>query len=57
LTKALAAGVSAGTLSRRASPAAQKMIRALISIPIWLIIILLSPLDAYATAKTVTRQI
>src|SRR5262249_15546613 len=36
---------------------AKRMVLALISIPIWLIIILLSPLDAYATAKSMTRQI
>src|SRR5215510_16601133 len=30
---------------------AKRLISALISIPIWLIIVLLSPLDAYATAK------
>jgi len=29
---------------------------ALISIPIWLMIVLLSPLDAYATARTVIRR-
>jgi hypothetical protein len=29
----------------------------LLSIPIWLIIVLLSPLDAYATAKMTSKQI
>lgn|SRR5262245_19245827 len=33
------------------------LISALLSIPIWLIIVLLSPLDAYATAKTISKQI
>jgi Fe2+ transport system protein B len=32
------------------------LISALLAIPIWLIIMLLSPLDAYATAKTISRQ-
>jgi hypothetical protein len=33
------------------------LISALLSIPILLIIVLLSPLDAYATAKTISKQI
>jgi len=33
------------------------LISALLSIPIWLIIAPLSPLDAYTTAKTISRQI
>jgi len=33
------------------------LISALLSIPIWLIIVLLSPIDAYATAKTISKQI
>jgi hypothetical protein len=33
------------------------LISALLSIPILLIIALLSPLDAYATAKTIPKQI
>jgi len=33
------------------------LISALLSIPIWLIIMLLSPFDAYATAKTISKQI
>jgi hypothetical protein len=33
------------------------LISALLSVLIWLIIVLLSPLDAYATAKTISKQI
>jgi predicted amidophosphoribosyltransferase len=33
------------------------LISALMSIPIWLIIVLLSPFDAYTTAKTISKQI
>jgi len=33
------------------------LISALLAIPIWLIIMLLSPLDAYATARTISKQI
>ena len=52
--------VSAVIASLAGSPDAQsqfvkRAILALISIPIWLIIILLSPLDAYAAAKNLVR--
>ena len=33
------------------------MVLALVSVPIWLLIILLSPLDAYVVAKTISRQV
>jgi hypothetical protein len=35
----------------------KQLISALMSIPIWLIIVLLSPLDAYATVKTISKGI
>lgn len=35
----------------------KQVILALISIPIWLIIVLLSPLDAYAAVKNLARQV
>ncbi len=35
----------------------KRLISALLSIPIWMIIVILSPLDAYATAKTISKQI
>lgn len=35
----------------------QRVILVLISIPIWLIIVLLSPLDAYAAVKNLARQV
>jgi len=56
LAKAVAAGASSGPLAFFYSPLAQKMIMALITFPIWLIIVLLSPLDAYATAKSVSGR-
>ena len=34
-----------------------RIVLALISIPIWLIIVLLSPLDAYAAVKNLARQV
>jgi hypothetical protein len=33
------------------------VIQALISVPVWLIIVLLSPFDAYAAAKAVARHL
>ncbi len=57
LLQAVTAGVSATTSARLDSPIARRLILVLISIPIWLIIILLSPIDAYTAAKAVTRQI
>ena len=56
LVSAVVAGVSANTQARRLSPFVSRSILALISIPIWLIIILLSPFDAYAAAKNLLRE-
>jgi len=43
-------GVGARSLTMRTA------IAALVSIPLWLMIVLLSPLDAFAAARTVSRQ-
>lgn len=56
LVKAITAGLSSSASARLDSRYAKHAILALISIPIWMIIVLLSPLDAYATARTVIRQ-
>jgi hypothetical protein len=32
------------------------VIQALVSIPIWLMIVLLSPVDAYVAAKSISRE-
>lgn len=56
LVKAITSGLSNSASARLDSRYARRAMLALISIPIWLIIVLLSPLDAYATAKTVIRQ-
>jgi hypothetical protein len=42
--------VARGSLIRHA-------VMALVSVPIWLMIVLLSPLDAYAAARSLVRQI
>jgi hypothetical protein len=55
LVAAVCAGVATNT-GRIQSLLARRVISALISIPIWLIIILLSPLEAYASARGVARQ-
>jgi hypothetical protein len=33
------------------------MVRALVSVPIWLIFVLLSPLDAYLAARTISKEV
>lgn len=56
LVSAVIAGVSANA-SAEQSRWMKRAILALISIPIWLMIVLLSPLDAYAAAKNLSREI
>ena len=55
LVAAVATGVANNT-GQIHSLLARRVISALISIPIWLIIILLSPLEAYISARSVTRE-
>lgn len=52
LVERLEVGGSMGLCSR----AARKAILALVMIPVWLIIILLSPLDAYVAARAVSNR-
>ena len=54
LVSAVIAGVSANSPDAQ-SQFVKRAILALISVPIWLIIVLLSPLDAYAAAKNLVR--
>ncbi|MCI0389535.1 MAG: hypothetical protein MOB07_12330 [Acidobacteria bacterium] len=56
LVRAITAGLSSSASAQLNSRYARRAMLALISIPIWLMIVLLSPLDAYATARTVIRQ-
>lgn len=59
ISGALVAAVATGVANNSGqihSLLARRVISALISFPIWLIIILLSPLDAYVTARSVARQ-
>jgi hypothetical protein len=55
LVNAVVAGVSANS-PQLYSRFMKRAIMPLISIPIWLIILLLSPLDAYAAAKNLLRE-
>jgi hypothetical protein len=55
LVQAIAENVSATLTLQRRDRFLQNVIQALVSIPIWLMFILLSPFDAYAAAKNVTK--
>jgi hypothetical protein len=55
LVSAVIAGVSASS-PQVYSRFMKRAVLALISVPIWLIIVLLSPLDAYAAAKNLLRE-
>ncbi|PYT08783.1 MAG: hypothetical protein DMF60_03880 [Acidobacteria bacterium] len=57
LVKAVAAGVPANAAYSPASTVTRRMLLALMAIPIWIMIILLSPLDAYASAKIIGSRI
>lgn len=55
LVDAVVAGVASGQLCEQGRLMRRFML-ALISLPIWLMIVLLSPLDAYAAAKNLLRE-
>lgn len=57
LVNAVATGALVGPSAENQSLFVKRVILALISIPIWLIIVLLSPLDAYAAVKNLARQV
>ncbi|MGH9944230.1 MAG: hypothetical protein ACRD9R_17935 [Pyrinomonadaceae bacterium] len=56
LVEALAQGVSAKATTLPHDSNLRWALLALISLPIWLIIILLSPFDAYTAAKAMSKQ-
>ena len=56
LVSAVAEGVPAN-IPRSSTGLSKKMLLALMAVPIWLMIILLSPLDAYASAKIIGNRI
>ena len=57
LVNAVAEGVPANVPRSPASSVSKRMLLALMAIPIWVMIILLSPLDAYASAKIIGNRI
>lgn len=57
LVNAVVAGVPASAQHSPARSFSKRMLLALMAIPIWLMIILLSPLDAYASAKIIGNRI
>lgn len=56
LVNAVVTGALSGETRENQSRFIKRVTLALISIPIWLIIVLLSPLDAYAAVKNLARQ-
>ena len=57
LITAVVSGALSAPSTEHHSAFIKRVILALISIPIWLIIVLLSPLDAYAAVKNLARQV
>jgi len=57
LVKAVIAGVPATAPQSRLSNLSKRILPALMAIPIWVMIILLSPLDAYTSAKIIGNRI
>lgn len=57
LVRAVATGVSAGSSHSPTREFSKRLLLALMAIPIWVMIILLSPLDAYASAKIIGNRI
>jgi hypothetical protein len=55
LLTGIAAGAQAGTAGLN-SRFARCVVSALITVPLWMMIMLLSPFDAYATAKAIANQ-
>ena len=55
LVSAVVATLATGPASRPRASLLARAITALLSFPLWLIIVLLSPLDAYAAAKNLSR--
>ncbi|MEK6287758.1 MAG: zinc ribbon domain-containing protein [Acidobacteriota bacterium] len=57
LVNAVATGVPASVGRSPAGSFSKRMLLALMAIPIWVMIILLSPLDAYASARIIGSRI
>jgi hypothetical protein len=57
LINVVAQGVSAKSLSHSAGRGLTRLIAVIAAIPIWLLIVLLAPVEAYSAAKTITKQL
>ena len=57
LVSAVVATLATGPASHARESFSARAIAALLSFPLWLIIVLLSPLDAYAAAKNLSRSL
>jgi hypothetical protein len=57
LVKAVAAGVPSRTSLTATGGLTKRMLLALMAVPIWVMIILLSPIDAYASAKIIGQRV
>ncbi|HWN98902.1 MAG TPA: zinc ribbon domain-containing protein [Blastocatellia bacterium] len=57
LVKAVAAGVPTRTSLSTTGGVTKRVLLALMAIPIWVMIILLSPIDAYASAKIIGQRV
>ena len=55
LVRMITEGLSAKTAKRRPGRALHGLVRSLITIPIWILIVLLSPLEAYTVSKAVAN--
>jgi hypothetical protein len=53
----MAQGISAKSLSYCANRGLTRLIAVIATIPIWLLIVLLAPVEAYSAARTITKQL
>ena len=56
LLHALASGMSRDRSTEPMGRVVRAVVQALVSVPIWLMIVLLSPVDAYLAAKSISRE-
>lgn len=56
LLSSIQSAVSANLATYPVNRVAKRIVIALISIPLWMLIVLLSPLDAYVAAKAIAKQ-
>jgi predicted amidophosphoribosyltransferase len=57
LVRAITENMSASLTAQSRQRYVQTVIQALVSIPIWLVFVLLSPFDAYLAAKNITKGV